>query len=296
MPWYVFSLIALASASLYSICQKWALNLKISEKLFLLCYFLSSFIGFLALTFKSLPDLFSGAKVLPFLLWGFLVAVFSMIGNIFSIKAFAKAPNPAYVDAIRNGNSILILFLSVLFFQSSITALKFFGAVLILLGLIPLMFDKKRKFNWQGQWQYWALGAMLAFTGMILVTKKMLVLGFSAQAILFILFFFATINFLIINRFQFQDKNPPIGRNLRKLVVAVVLALVFVFISNLSHFTAVGKAPNPGYPQAILNSSMVLTLLLARLLLPFYSGGHFDLKKWLGILVVFGGIILLIFG
>ncbi len=296
MAWYIFSLIALFTATGYSICQKWALNLKISEKLFLLFYFISGFIGFLAITAKSLPDLFSGEKVLPFLIFGFLVALFSMTGNIFSIKAFAKAPNPAYVDAIRNGNSILILFLSILFFQSSITVLKIFGVVLIFLGLIPVIFENKKKFNWQGQWQYWALGAMLAFTGMIIATKKMLSLNFNAQEILLILFFFATIIFLFINRFKFQDKKSRVGRPLPKLVLAVVLALVFVFISNLSHFTAVGKAPNPGYPQAILNASMVLTLLLARVFLPSRSGGHFDLKKWLGILVVFGGILLLIFG
>ncbi len=59
-------------------------------------------------------------------------------------------------------------------------------------------------------------------------------------------------------------------------------------------FTAVTLAPNAGYAQAIFNTNVVLTTVLSSFVFSEEEGGEFNLLRWLGVLVVIIGIVLIV--
>lgn len=298
MSWYGFSLIAFFTNSFYVICQKKALNLNIPPKIFLLISFVGNLVGFLLINSRHLSEIVNSERLWQYLFWGFLAGSFSLLGQIFSVHAVKKSPNPAYVEATRNGNSIIIAFLAVPLFGSSITWLKLLGIVLVIVGLLPVLLtdktqnDKKK----DERWQLPAIISMFAFAGMILTAKQMTNIGFTSQEILLVLYFFVTLNFLFINRFRFSSDSSEKIESMGLLIFVMTMAIAFVFTANLTHFRAVGVAPNPGYAQAILNSAMISTLVLSLFFFPADKGGQFNWRRWLGVFVVAAGILLIILG
>lgn len=297
MPWYVFSLIAVVTLSFHTICQKWALNLKITEKKFLFYYFIASFFGFLLLNLRNLSDLITGPNIGLYIFWGLVAAGLSMAGNYTEFYGIKRCPNPAYINGIRNASAIVVLFSAFILFNSPLTWLKVLGVVLVVVGLLPIVISKETKPNQEkidGNWKLAGIGAMLFFSGMVLVVKKMTILGFSASQILLILFFFGTIGFGIINLFGENKVVLPTEKPTSLVIIPVILALIFVFISDLAGFTAIKLAPNPGYAQAILGVDIVLILFLSKLFFLKDAGGNFDALKWLGVFLIAFGIILMV--
>jgi len=212
-----------------------------------------------------------------------------MIGNIAGLFAYEKSPNPGYVQVIVSLNAILVMFAAVILFGSSISSLKVIGAVVSVLGLIPLFYRKNHQ-NFDHGWQLPAILAMLSYGSMFLVVKQMSNLGFSAAEVLLVLFFFASIGFWILH---FMRKPKP--SNSRYPIFIPIIVYIFVaFFANLFNFTAINIAPNAGYVLTISNLNVILVLILAIMFFPSNKGGEFNLIKWLGALIVVAGVILTI--
>jgi len=65
---------------------------------------------------------------------------------------------------------------------------------------------------------------------------------------------------------------------------------MFSIFANLTHFKAIGLAPNPGYSQAIKDANILPVTILSALIF----GSEFNLIKFLGAILILGGVILLI--
>lgn len=290
MPWYAFSFIALFSGSFYSLSKKWALNLNISRERLLLCLFSGVFFAYFLYNLKDLNSLIHRSDFHLLLLWGLLMAAFSMAGNWLDMYATKVVPNPAYSESLKSTNAILITFGSVILFGSPISFLKILGMIIISSGFLPLILSKNKIA--EGNWKTPSIIALFLFTGMILTVKYLNNLGFKPQEILLVLFFYASIGYLIMNLRKSKALESP-----GKLIwLAILATIIFSFVSNLANFTAVKIAPNAGYAQAIFNSSIALTLIFSWWVFPEKEGGDFNRLRWLGVIAVVLGVVLIAFG
>lgn len=272
-----------------AIVQKWALNLKVNKIQFLTYVFTGLLIFYFIYNLNHLSDLITSSTFYLYLVWGLLAATFSMIGNIAGLFAYEKSPNPGYVQVVASLNTILVMFAAVILFGSSISFLKVIGAVVSILGLIPL-FYRKIDLSPDHGWQLPAILAMLSYGAMFLVVKQMSNLGFSAAEILLVLFFFASIGFWILH----FKKKPERSSNQYLIITPIIVYILVAFFANLFNFTAVNIAPNAGYVLTIGNFGIILVLVLAMIFFPKEKGGEFNLIRWLGALLVVAGVILTI--
>ena len=289
MPWYIYALLAVAIGSFGGILQKWALNLKVNKLQFLAYVFTGLLIFYFFYNINHLSSLITSPAFNLYLLWGFLAAIFSMIGNIAGLFAYEKSANPGYVQVVASLNTILVMFAVVILFGSSISFLKVIGAVISVLGLIPL-FYRKNNLNSHHGWQLPAILAMLSYGAMFLVVKQMSNLGFSAAEILLVLFFFASIGFWILH----LKKRPKPVNSRYPIFIPIIAYILVAFLANLFNFTAINIAPNAGYVLTIGNLGVILVLILAIIFFPSDKGGEFNLAKWLGALLIILGVILTI--
>ena len=288
MSWYIYALLAVAIGSFGAISQKWALNLKIHRTKFLVAVFSGLLVLYFFYGFGELKAIFSSSSWLPFVLWGLLIAVLSMVGNIAGLKAYEESPNPGYVQAVTSTNAILILISAAIIFGSPINFHKTLGVFLVLIGLWPLI--GKTSVKKDGAWQLPSIIAMLSYGAMLLVVKEMAILGFESAPVLTILFFFATIGFWLLYLFE-----KPKAQAISKIVIIpIVLYIIIAFVANLTNFIAIALAPNAGYVASIGNSSIILVLIFSVIFFPKDKGGEFNLAKWLGALLIIFGVILTI--
>ena len=64
--------------------------------------------------------------------------LFSLLGNIFSMKAIQLASNPGYISAVNVASISLLTVLYRVFFKDTLTLKKMLGVIGILIGLIIL--------------------------------------------------------------------------------------------------------------------------------------------------------------
>ncbi|MDO8676507.1 MAG: EamA family transporter [Candidatus Azambacteria bacterium] len=288
MQWYIFSFIALITGSFYGLSKKWALNLKMSPERLLLYLFSGAFLAYFLYNFSNLGGLIQKENFSTLLGWGLIIAILSFSGNLLDMYAAKNSPNIAYAESLKSTNAILITAASVFIFSSEISFLKVIGMVIISLGLLPLLLSKSE--IKEGQWKLPAFIALFLFAAMILIVRHLGNLDFKAQEILLVLFFFATIFCIFLNLFR--------GKSYEKrgslIWLAILVAIISAFIANLANFSAIKLAPNAGYSQAIFNSGIVLTLIISRFVFSEDKGGDFNLLRWLGVLLVVGGVILIV--
>ena len=293
MPWYGYSLVAMLANSWYSISQKWALNLGINRTKLLTYIFIGLFFGYLGDNLLTDSTGFLNQIQSPqFFLLGLLAAVFSLAGNIAQIKALKQSPNPGYVQAVIVTNALVVAIISVLILGSTIKVIKTLGILVIIVGLFLLLFEKGKKKT--AGWQAPAILAAVSYGLMALVVKRMTNLEITPVQVLASLTFFVSIGLLTIawrEKVNLGFKDTP-----RSLALPIMVAAVIAFSTNLLQFTAIKFSSNPGYPVAIFNSSVVFTLLFSGLIFPKESGGEFNPKKWLGVVVTIIGVIIVILG
>lgn len=294
MPWWGYSLVALLFSPGYSLGSKWALNLKINQTKLLAYIFSGLFLGYLFYNLKDPSSLFEKVHNPLFYVWGVLAAIFSVAGNVFHQKSFEKSHNPGYVQAVIVSNAILVLFASVILFNAPIAWMKLLGIIISVMGLYLLVVNKSEAGNSKSGWQSSAILAMVLYSAMFLVVKQMSNLEFRPEQILLILIFFATIGFwgmCIIQGVGLKIREAP-----KIIFVPILVAVAFSFVNNLANYVAIGLVPNAGYATAIANCGALLILPLSFFFFPKKAGGEFNLKKWLGVLVVIGGALLVILG
>lgn len=80
---------------------------------------------------------------------------------------------------------------------------------------------------------------------------------------------------------------------------AMCFGLIFNALANSLLFHAYSLAPNPAFPEAIVNSKgaaiFLVAILLARFLPSYFDAEAFNWKSLLGILLVTAGVILIAF-
>jgi len=294
MSWYEVSLLAMLVSSFTPIFQKWALNYKINRTKLLFYVFIGMFLLYLGYNLVVAPaELKEVVQTETFWLWGLLIGVLSMAGNIAMTKAFGESPNPGYVQSVIVANVLLVLILSSIFLGAPIGIGKTVGTFMIIAGLVGLfLFNKTTKKA--GRWPLPATIATICFGLMFLVVKKMTNIGISPGQILVVLFLIASIGFVVL---AYQQKVGFRLGNLSQIVILPIILYILVgFLSNLLNFVAIKLVANPGYSTAIFNVSVIPTLFISWLVFPREFGGEFSIRKWLGVFIIIGGVILVILG
>jgi len=297
MPWYFFSLVGMLFAAGYALSQKWALNLKINIFKLLTYVFVGSFVCYAFYSFIILHGFNSlvGKLTSPInLLLALSIAALSFFGNIFYMHAVDKSPNPGYVEGINITNVLLVLIGSAIFLDAPISWLKAGGILVVLIGVFLLTVERGQTKSATGNWKPWAFAAMISFGLMFVVVKAMTNAGFAPEQVLTILFFFAGIGFLITN--CLKRVGLRLGDTPRIVIIPIVLAILASFMDNLMQYIGIKLVPNPGYSTAVFYSSTVLILFLSPLVFPKEAGGEFNVKKWLGVIITIGGVLLVILG
>lgn len=80
-----------------------------------------------------------------FLLMAIIGGLFSYITHDFGYYAYLQFRNPGYFEAIINSESVLLAILSVYFFKSHFGLQEFFGAILVLLGVVIISWREYKK-------------------------------------------------------------------------------------------------------------------------------------------------------
>jgi len=134
------------------------------------------------------------------------------------------------------------------------------------------------------EWYLYSVVAMLSFSVMMLIVKKVRDVGFSSMQVNIFLFgfVFAELSLLIGGSFS---KVISSG-NFWLFAILLVIAAMAAIFANLADFKAVGIAPNPGYSQAIKNSNILPITILSI----FIFGLDFNLAKLVGAGLVVAGI------
>lgn len=130
--WIIHAFIALTGFSGIYIFIKAILQQGISPTTINFYFFTLTGIGFLFLALIEKENL----KIQQNSWWLFLgLIVAALVGNYFSLRAFAAAPNPGYSQAIVSGALVVLTLVSYFIFGSDISALKFLGILLTISGI-----------------------------------------------------------------------------------------------------------------------------------------------------------------
>jgi len=151
---------------------------------------------------------------------------------------------------------------------------------------LSLLFIDNILFNMP--WYFYSIIAMLSFSAMVLLIKRIRDLGFSSRKINLFLFGFVFLDFILIN-VPSLDKTIASPNFWYSLELIFLTSIVAIF-ANLANIKSIGIAPNPGYSQAIKDTNILPVTILSVLIF----GSEFSLLKIFGAVLILGGIFLLI--
>ena len=137
-------------------------------------------------------------------------------------------------------------------------------------------------------WYLYSILTAFSFTGMVLCTRYLGNKGFSSKQILLFLFLFAFLGFLVINIGTINTIWD--SEFFLDFIIIMTIVSIFAVIGNWADFTAVIKAPNPGFAGTIKSSNVFLISVIAFLIF----GSSFSLIKLMGMFFIIGGIAALI--
>jgi drug/metabolite transporter (DMT)-like permease len=296
MAWYVYSILtSLSFVGLY-LCIRWMTNKGFAPRQILLFMIGLAMLGFLAVAAPSLHRVWSSDQFTGFLKAASFAGIFAAVGHWADFEAIKRAPNPGFATSIRNSSILPVTILSVFLFGSPFDFRKLIGAVLVLIGIVALLVEKKKTPDGNGvrpssgrQWIVLAFIALTSYTLMVFGIKRATLLGFSAPEICLGIYIVNFVFFVIICRKNiasyFQDKD-----RLQFFLPVVLVCALFALAVNLLSVKGIQLAPNPGYHEAIRNTNVLFVTLLA---IPLFSAG-FDRRKMLGVIVIVAGTIAIV--
>jgi len=296
MPWYVYSILSsLSFVGLY-LCIKWLTTKGFAPKQILLFMVGFALIGFLGVSAPYLHGIVNSDKFFSFLGAVTFAGVFSSIGHWADFEAIGRAPNPGYATSIRNASILPVTLLSVIVFDSPFQLIRLVGILLILIGIMALLIERKTESkeaeNGQQVKKSWIPQAFIALTGYTLAVlgmKKATLLGFAAPEICLFIYIINFIFFFVICRKEIKSYFADKIR-LKSFLPIVLICAVFAFTVNLLNIKAISLAPNPGYHEAIRNTNVLFITLLS---IPLFSASI--TKRHLGgIAGIVAGIIVLV--
>ena len=295
MPWYFYSFISSLSFAGMILCVRRLQDLGFSSKQILLFLAGFSFFGFALLNLISPGILWGSSDVWKFVFVMLFAGAFAVCGNWADFEGIRRAKNPGYAVAIRNTTILPVVFLSVLFFNSSLGTVELLAVVLILFGIYLLVFkrtsEEKHSISEKGvHWYYFPFIALIAFTGLVLLLKRATLFpAASTKEINLILFGFNVIAFLFFSRNNMREYFTNL-RTRKAFFLWVLAAAGFSFLGNYVSILALDAAPNAGYHEAIKNTNVLFVTLISILLIP----RTFEKYKIFGVCLVTIGILVLV--
>lgn len=226
-----------------------------------------------------------GISPLHLVIIGFAAFFFSWLGNIASLKALKKAPNPGYSLVISKSYVLMTSILAVWIFGSTLTVKSIIAIVLIVLFSAMIIIDKKKENDSKDKsWIWLTFGAFLAWGFLALTLKHLTNEGLESTVILFYLMLFVSVLIsaqLIVKRSKIQLK-----KNYLPLFLLMGGASTFF---NLFIILGYQYAPNPGYINAANAGSIALVTIFSALIFK----DELNPKKVFGVLGVIGSLMLL---
>jgi len=126
--------------------------------------------------------------------------------------------------------------------------------------------------------------AALSFSGMVLVYKKLFLLGIKPLALNLFMFGFVFVGFMIWN---IAEKTPL--NITTKMTSFLVLASLFSLAGNYFYTSSVANAPNPGFAATLKAGEIVLITLLSF----FIFKSSLNAVSFLGVIMVLFGVFLI---
>ena len=216
---------------------------------------------------------------------GFAAFFFSWLGNIASLKALKKAPNPGYSLVISKSYVLMTSILSVWIFGSSLTMKAIIAIVLIVAFSTMIIIDKRKNHDVKdNSWIWLTFGAFLAWSFLALTLKHLTNQGLESTVILFYLMLFVSV--LISVQLALKRSKVQLKKNYLPLFLSMGIASTFF---NLFIILGYQYAPNPGYINAANAGSIALVTIFSALLFK----DELNPKKVFGVLGVIGSLVLL---
>lgn len=212
--------------------------------------------------------------------------IFIQVGTILTIKAISLSNNPGYPVAITRTNVLITALVSVILFNSPLTWIKFLAILIIFFfSLLILDFSNKSSHS-KNVWFWYALLAGVLTSGYALSSKYFINEGIPILTRLF--YAFAAMAF--VQGLNLVIKKPKV--NLFKIDYVLLFIIgVSTFIFDIFAQIGFQYAPNPGYVNAILTTSIVPTTFFSAV----FFKDELNLKKIIGLIGVMIGLYLVIF-
>lgn len=135
--WVIHSFIAMLGFSGIYILLKTLTQFSIPSSIINFYFFGIASFGFLLISLIQKSSFSVPKNSMPFFV---LLSLSAILGNYYSVKAYAIAPNPGYAAAIISSAVVLFTLFSIFAFNSNFDLLKGIGVFLIICGVVILSF------------------------------------------------------------------------------------------------------------------------------------------------------------
>ena len=133
-------------------------------------------------------------------------------------------------------------------------------------------------------WIFYSLIAAIAFAGLVLTYKKLLLLGINQLVLNVSIFFLVFLGFasvIVYKRIPLQLSTA--------MILLLLLAAVFSFLGNYFQVKSYNESPNPGYASTLVATQLILITIFSI----FLYHSEFNWLKVLGIAIVILGSYLI---
>ncbi len=285
MNWIIASLLMFASSVVLYVLVRKATLLKIPTELVNLASFIVPLFLYITLTIQNKASL----AIKPSSL--FIIFLLSIIGsylpNVTSLNSVKFAPNPGYALIISKSYVVFTTIVALFLFHSYISIKSVFAILLIVGFSIIIMVGKTEKKK--GASPLWLPFSIFSFFGwgiLSIGTKYAFTLGVTIYQRLIFLPLFVNI-YILTEMFVRKTKIHSIKKSYILLLLCIgASSAAFNYFMTLG----IDLAPNIGYVNAINASSISAVTLFSALLFK----DEFSIKKFIGVIGVTAGLILLI--
>jgi drug/metabolite transporter (DMT)-like permease len=217
----------------------------------------------------------------------------SYLGQIFSLEGIRKASNPGFSLMIQKSYAIYTAVAAVFLFDAELT-LRSILAILIVISFLVLIVKSDGKTNSKSESKEWVRDSFLAFFAFgtnALAANWLLKQGVDPFVRGFYVMIFLSVLFTI-DLYRKNLKNIKLGNYLKDFNAYpwFIIMGVTTGLFNLTMQYAYDLTPNVGYVNIMNTASIAAITILSALIFK----EKLTLKKFVGVLGVSGGIILLI--
>lgn len=283
--WIIYSLAALVTTVLSTILIRKLHIIGVPFKLQAGIQFILPFLGFLV--WSLFKPGFLEVKFMHLVLIFVYAVFFVQLGTILAIKSITLAKNPGYALAVSRINVLIATFASVFLFGSYLSLLTFVATLIVFMFLLLLPDYSSSKGEKTNQWFWFALIGGILTSGYALGSKYFILENISFLTRMFYSFLAMSLvaGFdLYINRVKIKKIKIS-----SEQIIFLLCSGLSTFLFNIFAQFAFEFAPNPGFVNSFIAASLVPTIFLSA----YYFKDELNLKKVIGVVGVFLGLILL---